>query len=50
VSSKSAVTVENLNKFYRIGVADEKSDTAGAALGKFIRSPVTNYKKYRSLY
>ena len=50
MSSKSAVTVENLNKFYRIGVAVNKSDTFAAALAKFIRSPVTNYKKYRSLY
>ena len=50
MSSKLAVTVENLNKFYRIGVAVDKSDTAAAAFAKFIRSPVTNYKKYRSLY
>ena len=42
--------VENLNKFYRIGVAVDKSESAVAALGKFLRSPVSNYKKYRSLY
>ena len=50
MSSKTAVSVENLNKFYRIGVAVDKSDSAVAALSKFIRSPLSNYKKYRSLY
>ena len=50
MSSKPAVSVENLNKFYRIGVAVDKSESAVAALGKFLRSPVSNYKKYRSLY
>ena len=50
MSSKTAVSVENLNKFYRIGVAVDKSDSAIAALSKFVRSPLSNYKKYRSLY
>lgn len=50
MSSQLAVKVENLNKLYRIGVATESSDSIAGALSNFIRSPLSNLKKYRSLY
>ncbi|MGI9379659.1 MAG: ABC transporter ATP-binding protein, partial [Methyloligellaceae bacterium] len=50
MSSKLAVRVEDLNKLYRIGVAAESSDSIAGALSNFVRSPLSNLKKYRSLY
>ena len=50
MSSDLAVRVEDLNKLYRIGVASESSDSMIGALSKFLRSPVRNFRKYRSLY
>jgi lipopolysaccharide transport system ATP-binding protein len=50
MSSDLAVKVEDLNKLYRIGTATESSDNLVTALARFLRSPLTNYRKYRSLY
>ena len=50
MSSELAVKVEDLNKLYRIGVAAEASDSIAGAFSNFIRSPLSNLKKYRSLY
>jgi len=50
MSSDLAVKVENLNKLYRIGVATESADSLASAVTRFIRSPLRNYRKYRSLY
>lgn len=50
MSSQLAVKVEDLNKLYRIGVASESSDSIAGALSNFVRSPLRNLKKYRSLY
>jgi lipopolysaccharide transport system ATP-binding protein len=45
-----AIEVENLSKIYRIGLKDEMHDSLlGGAIG-FIKSPLKNYRKYRSLY
>jgi len=48
--TKSAIKVENLSKVYRIGVRESVHDSIGRGLLEFIKSPATNYKKYRSLY
>ena len=45
-----AIKVENISKIYRIGLKDEISDNFVKASLKFIRSPLSNYKKHRSLY
>jgi len=50
MSSDLAVKVEDLNKLYRIGVASKSADSIVGALSSFVRSPIRNYLKYRSLY
>ena len=51
MSSKTvAVKVENLYKIYRIGLKENMHDSFGGAILHFIKSPIRNYKKYRSLY
>ena len=49
-SNNIAIKVENINKIYRIGVKEKIHDTFGGALFDFLKSPLNNYKKYRSLY
>lgn len=48
--TKSAITVEGLDKVYRIGVKEQSNDSIGRSLVEFVKSPVQNYRKYRSLY
>ena len=48
--SKLAIKVNNISKLYRLGMKEQASENLGEALAKFIRSPVKNYRKYRSLY
>lgn len=48
--TNSAITVENLSKVYRIGLRAEAYDSLGRALFDFAKSPVKNFRKYRSLY
>jgi len=50
MSSKAAITVDNLSKVYRIGQEGETNDSLGRAVFDFVRSPISNYRKYRSLY
>lgn len=45
-----AIKVENISKRYRIGVKKEMHDSIGGAIFSFIKSPLKNYRKYRSLY
>ena len=45
-----AITVENLSKCYRIGLKEAIHDSLGAAMIDFLKSPLSNYRKYRSLY
>jgi lipopolysaccharide transport system ATP-binding protein len=49
-SKRAAIKVEKLSKIYRIGVKDNIHDHLGNAIFDFIKSPVKNYRKYRSLY
>jgi lipopolysaccharide transport system ATP-binding protein len=46
----SAIAVDNLSKHYRIGLKEEIHDSLGVALLDFIKRPLKNYRKYRSLY
>ena len=50
MSSDMAVQVNDLHKIYRLGAKEDKSDSAAAALISFLKSPLKNYRKYRSLY
>lgn len=46
----TAIKVESLGKIYRIGVKENIHDHLGNAMFDFIKSPIKNYRKYRSLY
>ena len=48
--SKTAVSVDSLSKVYRIGVRGNSNDSFGSAMLDFARSPLSNFRKYRSLY
>ncbi len=51
MSSKDiAIKVENISKIYRIGVKENMHDSFARTMFDFIRSPLRNYRKYRSLY
>lgn len=45
-----AIKVENISKCYRIGLKENIHDSFGSAMIGFIKSPLKNYRKYRSLY
>jgi len=45
-----AIQVDSISKRYRIGIKDKIQDTFGGVLLDFIKSPVKNYRQYRSLY
>ena len=45
-----AIKAEHLAKVYRLGVKEQTQDSLGAALFAFLKSPLRNYRKYRSLY
>lgn len=49
-SNIKAINVEGVSKCYRIGLEDEVSDTFIEAAFNFFKSPLRNYRKYRSLY
>jgi len=49
-SKKLSIKVENISKRYRIGLQDQIHDSIGGSILSFIKSPVRNYRKYRSLY
>lgn len=44
------INVENISKRYRIGLKEEAHDSLGGAIVSAIKKPITNFKKYRSLY
>jgi lipopolysaccharide transport system ATP-binding protein len=50
MNSDVSIRVENISKCYRIGLKDKIHDSVGSAVVDFIKSPVTNYLRYRSLY
>ena len=51
MSSKDiAIKVEGISKRYRIGLKEQVHDSVGGAIIDFIKNPLKNYRKYRSLY
>jgi len=50
MNGNKAIKTENLSKIYRIGLKGNIHDNMGGAIFDFLRSPVKNYRKYRSLY
>lgn len=49
-SEDIAIRVENVAKRFRLGLEDAMHDTFGAAMLDFIKSPLKNYRYYRSLH
>ncbi len=49
-SKRLAIRAQGLSKFYRIGVKEQMHDSVVRAFFEFLKSPWTNYRKYRSLY
>jgi len=45
-----AIRAENVSKVYRLGAKEETNDSLLKSVVGMIKSPVKNYKKYRSLY
>lgn len=48
--SNTAVTVEHVSKIYRLWGADNAPDSLASASWEYVRNPLRNYRKYRSLY
>lgn len=46
----AAIVVENLSKVYRLGVEQQSQDNLATAFASFFRNPISNYRRYRSLY
>jgi lipopolysaccharide transport system ATP-binding protein len=49
-NNRVAIFAENISKCYRIGLKDNLHENFAGALFDFIKSPINNYRKYRSLY
>jgi lipopolysaccharide transport system ATP-binding protein len=49
-NENSAIKVENISKIYRIGVKNQEQDTFAGSLFAFFKSPLHNYRTYRSYY
>jgi lipopolysaccharide transport system ATP-binding protein len=49
-NSDVVVKAEGLSKIYRLGIKEQVSDSLAGSVFGFLRSPVKNFRKYRSLY
>jgi lipopolysaccharide transport system ATP-binding protein len=49
-NESKAIKVENISKCYRIGLKENMHDTLAKTVFKTIKSPLDNYRRYRSLY
>jgi len=47
--SDIAIKVENISKAYRIGLKEQRHDTLGATMAAWVKSPLRNFKKLKSL-
>lgn len=49
-SNELAISVDNISKIYRIGLAASQSENFAGSFIKFAKNPWENYRKYKSLY
>ncbi len=49
-SSEIAIKAEHISKCYRLGLKEDLHDTFGVSVWNFLKSPLRNFQKYRSLY
>jgi lipopolysaccharide transport system ATP-binding protein len=45
-----AISIQNISKCYRLGMKEHLHDSIGSAVIDFMKSPVKNFRKFRSLY
>ena len=50
IHDDTAIKTEKLSKIYRIGIEKELHDSLISTILSYLKSPVKNFKKYRSLY
>jgi homopolymeric O-antigen transport system ATP-binding protein len=50
IESDIAIKAEGLTKLYRLGTKESVRESLAGAAFDFLRSPITNFRKYRSLY
>lgn len=50
MTGEIAIRAEGVGKLYRIGAKNQINDSLARALFDVVRSPMTNFRKYRSLY
>ncbi len=50
INDDTAIKAEKLSKIYRIGMENELHDSLTSTFLSYLKSPIKNYKKYRSLY
>ncbi len=50
IDTEKAIQAEGLTKCYRIGVKEKIPDSLAKLVFNFLKNPLTNYQKYRSLY
>jgi len=48
--NSAAIKVENISKCYRIGLKEKIHDNMLSIVLDYLKSPLTNYRKYRALY
>lgn len=48
--SSCAIKINNVSKLFRIGCKERQHDTLSASVASFFKSPLDNYRRYRSLY
>ena len=48
--TNTAIKVEKISKVYRIGIKEEAHDNFVETVFGFLKNPIKNYRKYRSLY
>lgn len=49
MDSSIAIQVNNVSKYYRIGLKEAQHDTMGAAMVDWIKKPIKNFKRLKSL-
>ena len=50
INDNTAIKTKELSKIYRIGMENELHDSLIRTFSSYLKSPIKNYKKYRSLY
>ena len=49
-ASNIAISIKNVSKVYRLGEKESMQESAAGAILQSLKSPLKNYRKYRSLY